>query len=255
MINLKERLKLKQPTFGSWINIGNQFIAEIMAQAGFEWIVVDMEHTSITFEQQQQLIQAIELSGSVPLVRVDSNNEQSIKKALDAGARGIIIPMINTLDDAKKALSYVYYPPRGVRGVGLSRAQKYGFGFEEYKKWLSSDCVVIAQIEHVDAIRNLKEILSLDGIDAFLIGPYDLSASLGKPGDFAQKEVVKALKQVDDISASINATKGYHLVHPTKKGIDDLLDSGYTFLALGVDEIYLGSSCRDIIEIAKKKVG
>ena len=252
MINLKKKIKNKEVTFGSWMNIGNAYIAEIMVQAGFDWIVIDMEHTAITYEDQQRLIQTIELAGSIPLVRVDSNNEVSIKKALDAGAHGIIVPMINNESDALRAVSYTYYPPRGIRGVGLSRAQKYGFGFDAYKKWLKSECVVIAQIESVKALDELEKILTVEGIDGFIIGPYDLSASIGYPGEYDRKEVADALSKVEAISDRINATKGYHVVNVENNKVENLVRSGYSFIALGVDEIFLGSACRAAIENSKK---
>lgn len=252
MINLKQKLKNRELTFGSWMNIGNPFIAEIMVQAGFDWIVIDMEHTAITFENQQHLIQVIELAGSIPLVRVDSNSEVSIKKALDAGAHGVIIPMINSVEDAKKAVRYTYYPPRGVRGVGLSRAQKYGFGFERYNNWLKSECVVIAQIESVKALGELGNILTVDGIDGFIIGPYDLSASIGFPGEYDRKEVAEALSKVDSISDRIGIAKGYHVVDADSNKVEKLINSGYSFIALGVDEIFLGSACRAAIEKNRK---
>src|SRR6266516_1799372 len=128
MINLKERLQSKTATIGSWLTFGNTSVAEIMAQAGFEWLTVDMEHTAITIEQAQELIRVIELCGVVPLVRVGENNPTYIKRVMDAGAHGVIVPMVNSRAAAEAAVSAVKYPPVGTRGVGLAWAQKYGFG-------------------------------------------------------------------------------------------------------------------------------
>src|SRR3989338_2009418 len=155
MINLKEKLKNKNLTIGSWITIGHPSIAEIMVKAGFDWLAVDMEHSAITLEQAQTLIQVIELGGCVPLVRVEENNPTLIKRVMDTGAYGIIVPMVNNKSDAVKAVEAVRYPPLGKRGVGLARAQGYGISFEKYKKWLNTESVVIVQIEHIDAVRNL----------------------------------------------------------------------------------------------------
>src|SRR3990172_12592200 len=123
MVNLKEKLKQNKLTIGSWITIGNSSIAEIMAKAGFDWLTVDMEHSAITLHQAQQLIQIIELSGVVPLVRVGENSPNLIKRVMDAGAYGVIVPMVNSKEDAEKAVNAVKYPPVGNRGVGLARAQ------------------------------------------------------------------------------------------------------------------------------------
>ena len=132
MKSLKERLRKKEVTIGSWITLGHPSVAEIMAKAGFDWLTVDMEHSAITLHQAQQLIQVIELSGVVPLVRVGENDPNLIKRVMDAGAHGVIVPMVNSKEDAEKAVRSVKYPPRGFRGVGLARAQKYGADFEGF---------------------------------------------------------------------------------------------------------------------------
>ena len=166
-MSLKEKLKNNQLTIGSWITIAHSAIVEIMATANFEWLCIDMEHTSIDLSDAQMLIITIQANGMKALVRVAKNEEVIIKKVLDMGANGVIVPMINSGEDAKKAVNYVKYPPRGTRGVGLYRAQRYGTSFNEYKKWIDEEVVIIAQIEHIGGINNLKEINNIDG---FLIG-------------------------------------------------------------------------------------
>jgi 2-dehydro-3-deoxyglucarate aldolase len=170
-MSLKRKMKSGNVTVGSWITLGHPAIAEIMANAGFDWLTVDMEHSAITLHQAQQLIQVIELCGVAPLVRVGENSENLIKRVMDAGAHGVIIPMVNTREDAIKAVSSVKYPPAGKRGVGLARAQGYGLEFERYRQWVSADSVVIVQIEHINAVNNMESILAVDGGDGFLFGP------------------------------------------------------------------------------------
>ena len=146
-----------------------------------------MEHTTISLEQAGELIRTIELSGVPSLVRLTSNDENQIKRVMDAGATGVVVPMVKNVEDAKSAVAAIHYPPLGNRGVGLARAQKYGEAFQEYLKWQSDandGPVVVVQIEHIDAVNNLKNILSVEGVDAFIIGPYDLSCSMGIPGEF-----------------------------------------------------------------------
>ena len=190
MINpIKKALKEGKVTIGSWITIGHPIVAEIMAQAGFDWLTIDMEHSAITIEKTQELIQIIQLSGVAPLVRVSENNPTIIKRVLDAGAYGVIVPMVNSAKDAEKAVKAVKYPPVGSRGVGLARAQGYGFDFDEYAATINEESVVIVQMEHIDAVNNLDSIVSVEGIDGCIIGPYDLSGSLGVPGEIGRAHV------------------------------------------------------------------
>src|SRR5574340_174113 len=201
MGKLKDKLRKKQLSIGSWMSLGDPAIAEIMAKAGFDWLVIDMEHSAISINQCQKLIRIVDLCGLSPLVRIGENNPLLIKRAMDAGAHGIIVPMVNSRKDAEKAVSAVKYPPRGTRGVGLSRAQGYGTSFNKYKKWLEEESIIIAQIEHIQAVENLEDIAAVEGIDAFIVGPYDLSGSLGIPGNFEDKKMCKALEKITQITA------------------------------------------------------
>ena len=165
-------------SIGSWITLSHFSIVEIMADAGFDWLCIDLEHSVIDYYEAEILIATIQSKGIKPYVRIGKNDALIIKRVLDAGAEGIIIPMINSKADAIKAIESVKYPPKGSRGVGLARAQNYGFSFNEYYDRINEDIRIIVQIEHIDAIRNLKDILSLDEIHGSIIGPYDLSGSL-----------------------------------------------------------------------------
>ena len=173
-MQLKQKLINKQLTIGSWITLGNTGIAEILANAGFDWLVIDLEHTTISLEQAGELIRTIELAGVPSLVRLTSNDENQIKRVMDAGAQGIVVPMVNNANDARKAVLSTRYPPLGVRGVGLARAQQYGASFNENFTWqadMNSGPVVVVQIESIDAVENLKDILAVRGVDSFIIGP------------------------------------------------------------------------------------
>jgi 2-dehydro-3-deoxyglucarate aldolase len=245
---IKNKLSNNELTIGSWITIGHPSIAEIMLQSDFDWIVIDMEHSSVSLESAQILISTIEANGSTPLVRVGENNQYLIKRVMDAGAHGVIVPMVNTREDAVKAVESVKYPPIGKRGVGLYRAQKYGEGFDEYKKWLEEESVVIVQIEHIDAVNNIEEILSVEGVDGCIIGPYDLSGSMGIPGDFENKKVLDALEKVKVACKKINKPLGYHVIPPDHIEMKKKIDEGYTFLAFSLDFLFLGRKCKEEIE-------
>lgn len=250
--SLRENLRQNKLTLGSWITLGHPAVAEIMARAGFEWLSVDMEHSAITLHQAQQLIQVIELCGVTPLVRVGENNPNLIKRVMDAGAHGVIVPMVNTKDDAVKAVSAVKYPPSGTRGVGLSRAQGYGLSFDSYKKWLNSHSVVVVQIEHIKAVENIERILSVDGVDAFIVGPYDLSGSIGRPGEFNHPEMLAALKQIRQSAKALKKTAGFHVVPPDVKLLQKRIKEGYTFLAYSFDALILAQNCKSAMGKIKK---
>ncbi len=242
---LKKKLQNQEVTIGSWITLGHTSIAEIMARAGFEWLVVDMEHSVITLDITQQLIQVIEGCGVVPLVRVGENNPNIIKRVMDAGAYGVIVPMVNTKEEAEAAVKAVKYPPLGTRGVGLARAQGYGDKFDEYVATVNEESVVIAQIEHIDAVNNLDSILSVEGIDGCIIGPYDLSGSLGVPGNFEHSDVLAALKKVEQTCQKKKVALGIHIIQPDYKLVPQRISKGYTFLAFSLDTLFLGNSCRE----------
>jgi len=242
--SLKKRLKKRELTIGSWLQIGSPAVAEIMAQAGFDWLVVDMEHSAISISEAQLLIQIIDLSGCIPLVRLSSNDATLIKRVMDAGAHGIIVPNVNSVDDAVSAVKAVRYPPAGARGVGLWRAQGYGFDFENYKNWQAEESIVIVQIEHIDGVNNLETILCTKGVDGFIVGPYDLSASLGIPGEFEHPDFKAALERIYQVSRKMDALMGTHVVMPEVSKVSERINEGYRFIAFSLDTLFLGQSCR-----------
>ncbi|MFQ5714747.1 MAG: HpcH/HpaI aldolase/citrate lyase family protein [Candidatus Scalinduaceae bacterium] len=243
--SLKNKLRKKSITIGSWITLAHPAIAEIMAKAGFDWLVVDLEHSVITISEAEELIRVIELCGIVPLVRLSANDSTLIKRVMDAGAHGVIVPMVNTGADAIKAVNAVKYPPVGTRGVGLARAQGYGLEFERYKEWVDKESIVVVQIEHIEAVDNLEEILSVDGVDGFIIGPYDLSGSLGIPGEFEHPGVIDALKRIRAISEKMNVASGFHVIPPEYKDVLKKIREGYSFIAFSLDTLFLGNSCKE----------
>lgn len=252
--SLKSNLNDRHLTIGSWITMGHLSIAEIMAKAGFDWLMIDMEHSAITLDQAQQLIQVIELAGCVPLVRVGANDANNIKRVMDAGAHGVCVPMVNTREDAEKAVGAVKYPPHGFRGVGLARAHSYGTNFEGYRDWNEAESIVIVQVEHIRAVENLKEILSVEGVDAFIIGPYDLSSSLGVSGQFNHPKVTAALEDVQRITKELNAVAGYHVVPPHPSLAIERIRQGYLFLAYSVDFLFLGELCRSGLKTIREEI-
>lgn len=232
-------------TIGSWITLNHPSIAEIMADAGFDWLCIDMEHSVTDYFEAQQLIVAIQSKGIKAFVRVGENNTRIIKRILDAGADGIIVPSVNSAYEAQKAVNAMRYPPFGTRGVGLARAQSYGFGFDEYRDVKSKKITLIVQIEHINAIKELDAILSIDGVDGSFIGPYDLSGSIGKPGQWEEPEVVEALKIYEETVKKYDKLVGFHVVPPDFNLVIEKQNKGYNFIAFSFDAYFLGHKVRE----------
>lgn len=251
---LKKRLKANTLTIGSWITIGNTSIAEILARAGFDWLVVDLEHTTISIEQAGELIRVIDLCGVAPLVRLTSNHPDQIKRVMDAGAHGIVVPMVNSADDAARAVAATRYAPRGIRGVGLSRAQGYGSEFNEYLQWQGEGPVVIVQIEHRRALEQLEAILSVPGVDGFIIGPYDLSCSMDMAGEFERPEFKAAMNLILSTGLRLCCPAGLHIVEPDQPRLRQAIKDGYRFIAYSVDMRMLDVTARAGLEKTKERI-
>ena len=242
----------KTPMIGSWITLAHPAVAEIMANAGFDWLAVDMEHSVITIREAEELIRVIDLSGVVPLVRLTSNNPDQIKRVMDAGAHGIIVPMVNSAKDAKNAVEAIKYPPIGKRGVGLARAQGYGARFQDYLNWEKTGSTVIVQVEHIDAVNNLEEIFSVDGIDGYIVGPYDLTSSMGIPGQFEHQDFLSAMDKISHVSRKMNMTGGIHVIEPEPDELKQRLDEGFRFVAYSLDFRMLDAASRKALKYVKR---
>ena len=236
---------------GSWITLNNPAIAEILADAGFDWLCVDLEHSVIDYFEAKQLIMAIQSKGVKAFVRVGENNTRIIKRILDAGADGIIVPSVNSLQEAKAAVEAFKYPPKGKRGVGLSRAQGYGFSFENYRDFIAKELTLILQIEHINAIDELEDIVRLDGVDGTFIGPYDLSGSIGKPGEWNDPRVKEALDKYERIALASKKYVGYHVIEPDYQLVQEKMKKGYNFIAFSLDTLFLGTLVRNQMQSLK----
>lgn len=248
---MKKKLKDQKVTLGTWVTIPSCENVEVISHFAFDWLTIDMEHSAITIDQVQQLVRTIKAFGLPVLVRVGENNENLIKRVMDTGANGVIVPMVKTKEDAEKAVAFVKYPPEGVRGVGFGRAQKFGLEFDKYKKWLKEESIVIVIIEHIDAMDHLEEILSVDGVDGSMIGPYDLSGSIGYPGEIDREEVVSLVEKYKAVCKKIDKPAGYHVVVPDVEKLKEKMAEGYKFLAFSTDALFLANSIEGKIESLK----
>jgi 2-dehydro-3-deoxyglucarate aldolase len=241
--NIRKKLDSGIPTLGSWLQIPSPVSAEIIASSpSFDWITIDLEHSSISIETCEIMIRSIEQAGSVPFVRLSSNDETLVKRVMDSGALGVIFPNVATKKDIVDAYSAMHFPPEGKRGVGLARAQSWGRSFERYKDEIDPNTLLIAQIENKEAAKNIDEIFSTGFVDAYIIGPYDLSASFGKPGDFEQDEFKKALEKIKESAVKHSIPSGYHLVEPDHSELKGLIKAGHSFIAYSTDAIILSRS-------------
>jgi 2-keto-3-deoxy-L-rhamnonate aldolase RhmA len=253
-MNLKEKLRIGELTVGSWITLAHPAIAEIMAKAGFDWLAVDLEHSVITIREAEELIRVIGLCGASPLVRLSYNDPIQIKRVMDAGAHGVIVPMVNSVAEAERAVASVRYPPQGKRGVGLARAQGYGNAFETYKDWLNHEAIVIVQIEHIQAVENLAEILSVDGVDGFIVGPYDLSGSLGIPGNFEHSLMQKAMAAIRTVGGASGKAPGIHIIEPDITQLQQRIKENYRFIAYSLDIRMLDCTCRQGLNSIRREI-
>jgi 2-dehydro-3-deoxyglucarate aldolase len=232
---LKSKLKSNKPAIGGWAMIGHASVVEIMAASGVDWVCIDLEHTSTTYEQVENMVRAAELHQTPALCRLTSNDEDQIKRVMDIGASGIIVPMVKTSNEARAAVEAMHYPPLGHRGVSLHRGTGFGNRFKDYQDWLANEAVCIVQIEHIDAVDNLEDILSVDGVDGYFIGPYDLSASMGLTGQLDHADVVAAMTRVREVAAKMKKPGGLHIVEPDPEQLQDAIGQGFTILGYSMD--------------------
>lgn len=252
--SLKKKIRGGGVCLGSWITLGSNGIAEILSNAGYDWLVVDLEHSTISLDQAGELIRTIELARSVPLVRLTSNDPNQIKRVLDAGAHGIIVPNIRTTQEAINAVRATRYSPEGFRGVGLGRAQQYGPGFKKYFETHSDELIVIVMIEDVSAIEYLPDILTVPGVDGFIIGPYDLSCSMGIAGQFDSPQFISTLQTILNAGKEAGCPAGIHIVEPDTNQLANAVNQGYKLIAYGVDIRMLDVAARKGIEFLKSIV-
>ena len=235
---IRNKIKQGGSSIGSWMQIPHSSIAEIMGQSGFDWVAVDMEHGSVGVSQLPDLFRAIELGGTLPLARLAEGSPKDCKQALDAGAGGVIVPMIESASQLESVKRACRWPPSGNRGIGYSRANLYGKNFDGYYTEAQAP-LLVAMIEHERAIENLDEIAHVEGLDAILIGPYDLSASMGIAGQFSHPEFISTMDRIKNAIILSPTVAGLHIIEPQRHLIEQRLQEGFRFLAYSVDALML----------------
>jgi 2-keto-3-deoxy-L-rhamnonate aldolase RhmA len=243
--DFRARLKSRDKLLGTMVTLASAASAEVLASLGFDWLFIDGEHGPLETRELGEILQAVGHKTAC-IVRVPEAAEVPIKKALDLGAHGIIVPQVNTAEQAASVVRWARYAPEGARGVGLARAHGYGVTFREYLSSANRDIAVIVQAEHVRAVENIEAIVRVPGVDAVLLGPYDLSASLGKMGQIDDALVVAAIGRVTDVCRAAGMPLGYFGV--TAAAVQPYVARGYTLIVAGVDTLYLASGAKALLE-------
>ena len=245
---IKEKLRAGRATVGTWVSMGNPDVAEELSMFGFDWLTFDLEHGLMTIPDAQRMMQAMNGTNCVPLVRVPINEPVYFKWVLDIGAQGVVVPYVNTKEEASAAVRSCLYPPQGVRGCGPRRASHYYTDLASYVKHSNEDVLVVLMIESQAALDNLDEILSVPGVDAVFIGPDDLSLNLGI---FQQREHPKFKSA---ISRTLDACKAHGVapgMHCNEDNINDALSMGFKFCALNDDDTFLTIGAKSCLQNVK----
>lgn len=237
--DLKKRLRSRKQLFGCWTSIGHPSITEIFTRSGADFIGIDMEHSTISQEQAQRIIAASQAAGTPCLPRISSHNPEQMRRLLDSGADGIIVPNVAREDEVRKIADWFLYPPQGKRGFGVGRAQGYGFDFKTYTTEWNRNGALLIQIESIEGVENAERLLAHPAIDGAMVGPYDISGSLGIPGQLEHPRVQKACARVIAACRKTGKACGTQVVEPTPARVKTVMKRGYTFVMLASDVFIL----------------
>ena len=240
---LKERLRKRDRLFGGWLSFSHPSITEIFGNAGFDFMAVDMEHSTISLDQAQRIIAASQAAGVPCLPRAVSHSNDHFKPLLDSGADGLLVQMVETPEQVEHLVDCLKYPPAGKRTFGLNRAQSYGFEFDSYiEKW-NEESVLLLQIESASGVENIDSLLGFEEVDGVMIGPYDMSGSLGVPGQVHHPKVAEASERVIRSCLKFGKSCGTQLADPDRKSVEDLIGRGHNFVFMGSDLFVLWKWC------------
>jgi 2-keto-3-deoxy-L-rhamnonate aldolase RhmA len=241
--SFRARLRAGERLVAPLVTLGDPAVGELLAEVGFDWLFIDAEHAPYDAARMQALMQA---AGDTPcVVRLAVGDEVHIKQALDIGAAGIIAPQVNSPDHARRIVQAAKYAPAGQRGLGIARAHRYGLKVREYMQRANTDTAVIVQAEHQDAVRHIREIVQVEGVDGVLIGPYDLSASLGLPGAVDHPEVRDAIGRVR--TACLEAGIPIGIFGLNADAVRPYVDLGFTLIVVGVDTVLLAQAATEML--------
>ena len=249
---LRERLRAGDTVVGTFLNTGSAISAEICGRAGFDWLLIDLEHGSGSEADLQHQLHAVAGTGSAAIVRVESNARPRVAKALDLGAAGIMFPQIHSADEVRAAVSYLKYPPEGVRGLAFSnRAHAFTPRDLSAVEAANERVAGVIQIESATAVAAAGEIAEVDGVDALFVGPNDLSLSLGVHGQYEHRRYLAAVERVAEATAAAGKAAG--VLVPAPEGLDPYLARGFRLLTVGSDGAFLVAGAKGVLEGARAR--
>ncbi len=242
------------PRLGTWMMLPAPANAEMAVHLGFDWLAVDMEHTELSLADLAGVARALKGGGTELFARVKSCDALAIRKALDAGAAGVIVPLVNSAEQAAAAVAAAMYPPQGVRGYAFCRANLWGLRFDEYAREANACAQVFVMIETREAVERIEEILRVPGLTGVFLGPYDLSGSYGVTGQTGHPLVLAACQRVADACRAAGKVAGQHLVTFDKARVAQEIARGYTFIALGIDVSFIAQGMKDALRMAGRDI-
>ena len=235
----KQKLLNRSTAFASWTSIGHPQMTEMLVRSGVDFLGIDIEHSTISQEQSQRIIAACHAQRVACLPRVATHSKEAVKRLLDSGADGVIVPSLETAEEVENLIEWTKYPPLGKRGYGVARAQGYGYDFEEYTSNWNDESVMIIQIESINAVENIEALLQFEEVDGVMVGPYDISGSLNIPGQIDHARVQEAGQRVVDACRVHGKACGTQDIDPTPESVQRALAAGYTFVVLASDVFIL----------------
>ena len=244
----KSRLASGEKLYGTMITLPTPSSAEVLAGLGFDWFFIDGEHGPLGTAEILGILQAVSHRVAC-IVRVPEAAEVPIKKVLDLGAHGVIVPQVNSAEQAADVVRWARYSPEGARGVGLARAHGYGATFAQYIEEANDQVTVIVQAEHAKAVEDIENIVRVSGVDGVQLGPYDLSSSMGKMGQIEDPEVVAAIERIYSASATVGLPVGCFGVSAKNVKID--IDRGSTLICAGIDTLFMAKAGAKMLENLK----
>lgn len=247
MKNLKERIRNHETIHGCWINLGSTVSAEIVGRAGFDWVLVDLEHGAGNDGVMYQQLQVLSGTPATPVVRIDHTSRPKVQRILDAGANGIMFPQIQSAEEANLVTRMMHYPPKGTRGMAkMVRATGFGKNASDYIANLEKNIVGVIQIETLSALEQIEEIAALDFVDVLFVGPSDLTMAMGIFGQLEHPRYQKAISDVALAAQKYNKTAGVLLLDIREYEMYQRL--GYRFLACGADASFVMKGAEEIIK-------
>jgi 2-dehydro-3-deoxyglucarate aldolase len=250
----KQKLRKGLPVYGGWVMIAHPTMIEIYSGERFDWVSLDMEHTSIDLRSVHECILAAKGTDIDVLVRLPSHEASIAKRVLDAGAAGVIVPCVNSAQQARQVVEMTKYPPEGNRGASLSRSTDFGRNFYEHFEHDNDNVIVVIMLEHVDVLNHLDDILRVPGIDAALIGPYDLSASMGLAGQLTHPKVVAAQHKILESCLKYGIPAGYHVTQPDVEMVRQRVEEGFRFIGCSLDTEFILQGCRQIVPLNSETI-